>query len=108
MFLGRKMALLEAVDTRDVAFVQLLCDASADVNSPTTLGILRTSLQRTAKLGSYNIVQYLISRGANFNAEPSLSSGGTALQLATIKGYVGIAEFLLQEGANINAAPSKF
>lgn len=105
---GRWTALLAAVHTGQLAIVELICDAGANVNYAAELGATRTPLQLAVETGSLEIVQFLLTRDANVNGAPCIWGGGTALQLAAIKGYVGIAETLIQHGADINAPRGRF
>lgn len=105
--LRRTTALLAAIETKSLPLVQLLIDAGAEVNRPSTYGVKRTPLQRAAETGSFDIVQILLNEKASVNAKPAMRGGGTALQLAAIGGWVGIAELLLDWGADPNAPASK-
>jgi ankyrin repeat protein len=105
---GRWTGLHQAIYTNNLAIVQLICDAGADVNCEAILGITRTPLQLAVEIGNIAIIQLLLERGADVNSSPCIWAGVTAFQLAAIKGYVGIAELLLQHGADINAPRGRF
>lgn len=100
-------AILTAVETGSIGMAQLLIDAGANINQPTTLEIRRTPLQLAAHMGDFEMVQYLLNKGAEVNAEPADYLGATALQLAAVGGYIGVAKLLLENGADPNAAPCK-
>jgi ankyrin repeat protein len=102
-----KTALLVAINTGNLGMVKLLVNHGAMVNSPATMGVKRTPLQKAAEIGSFDIVEYLLSKESEINAPPARSRGATALQLAAIGGYIGIAEVLLQSGADPNAPAAK-
>ena len=105
---GRGSAVSEAIYTGDVAMVQLLHNAGADLHFNTTLGLTHTSLQLAVDLGHFHIVQYLLKQGVDVNASPYIWGAGTTFQLAAADGSVGIAEMLVQHGADINAPCSKY
>jgi ankyrin repeat protein len=108
-FRGRWLAIHQAIYTKNLAVVQLLCTLGARVNCKAELGITRTPLQLATELGSYEIVEFLVRDcDADVNAEPCISDGRTALQLAASLCYVQIAELLLQYGADINARRGKY
>jgi hypothetical protein len=99
-------ALLTAIHTQTIDLVKLLLSFGAEVNTPTTRGLIRTPLQLAAELGCLEIVQLLIKKGAQVNASPARRAGGTALQLAAISGNCNIAAELLSHGADPEAPPS--
>ena len=100
-------ALLAAINQKNLALVNALIAAGADVNASVTARISRTPLQLAAEEGSIDIVHVLLKHGADVNAPPYNRYGATALQFAAIGGYVGIAYLLLERGAEVNASPAK-
>jgi ankyrin repeat protein len=108
-FRGRWLAIHQAIYTKNLAVVRLLCKLGARVNCKAELGITRTPLQLATELGSYEIVEFLIRHcNADVNAEPCIWDGRTALQLAASLCFVQIAELLLKYGADINAPRGKY
>ena len=99
--------LLLAVRTKNVALVELLIDAGADIFRPARLGVKRTPLQCACEVGSMDIVELLLRKGAQVNEPLAIRAGGTSLQLCAMGGHIGIAHRLLQDGADIHAAPSE-
>ena len=104
--LSRMTALLVAIDVGGYAMAQLLVNSGAEVNRDSTMGLLRTPLQRASEIGDFKLVQYFIAQGATIDATP-VYGGGTALQLAAMSGHVGIATLLIQHGADINHPPAR-
>lgn len=105
---GRLNPILIAISTGNLAMVQLLHRAGADLRFSATLGITHTSLQLAIEMGHIEIVQYLLDEGVDVNAPPCIWEGATALQVAAKTGSVRIAEMLLDRGASVNAPGSKY
>jgi ankyrin repeat protein len=106
--IARKYGLSElasAVTTGDLAIVQELLDAGANVNSPPAEVGGRTALQAAADLYSAKIemVQLLLQRRADVNALPACRYGITALGAAAKGGLFQVALILLKAGADVNA-----
>jgi cytohesin len=87
-----------AVRDGDLAGVQALLDAGADVNSG--LGKY-TLLHFAARHGHEEIVELLISEGADVNAKDENS--WTPLHFAARHGHKEIVELLIAKGAEVNA-----
>jgi hypothetical protein len=104
--LSRMTALLVAIDVGNNKMVQLLVENGADINRQSTMGLLRTPLQRASEIGDFELSQYFIAQGAVIDAAP-VHGGGTALQLAAMSGHLGIATLLIQQGADINHPPAR-
>lgn len=98
--------LLIAIDTRNLAMVQLLAQYGAEVDCCPRWGVLRTPLQRAAELEESGFVEYLLDQGAPVNQVPCYN-GATALQLAGIVGHIDIATLLLNRGADPNQAAAE-
>ncbi|KAJ5025954.1 hypothetical protein PSV08DRAFT_391395 [Bipolaris maydis] len=105
---GRYNAILKAISTGNLAMVELLHKAGADLKFSATVGITHTSLQLAIDLGHFEIIQYLLDQGVDVNAPPCIWGGGTALQFAAKTGSVRIAEMLFERGADINHTGSKY
>lgn len=101
-------AVLKAISTGNLAMVELLHNAGADLGFSATVGMKRTSLQLAIELGHLEIVQYLLDRGVDVNAPPCIWEGATALQFAAKIGSVHIAEILHKRGAEINHPGSRY
>ncbi|KAH6616456.1 hypothetical protein C7974DRAFT_474931 [Boeremia exigua] len=104
--LSRMTALLVAIDVGDFTMVQFLVERGANVNRESTMGVLRTPLQRAAEIGDFEMAQYFISQGAIVDAAPRYG-GATALQLAAMSGHLGIAALLIEHGADVNHPPAR-
>lgn len=105
---SRLTAISKAICTGDVAMVELLRSAGADLHFSANLRIAHTSLQLAVELGHATIIQFLLDHGVDVNAPPCDFAGGTALQFAAKAGSVGTAELLLQYGADVNAQGSRY
>jgi ankyrin repeat protein len=105
--LETRTALLEAINSNNLATVKKLITEGANVNPGARGDIISTPLQAAAKKGSIDIVSLLLEHGADVNAPPHYRHGATALQFAAIGGYAGIALLLLEKGADVNALPAQ-
>ncbi|KAI1326923.1 hypothetical protein F5Y16DRAFT_216359 [Xylariaceae sp. FL0255] len=103
----RKTALLAAIKSGRIKFIELLIEYGANLTDEMPLGVRRTPLQMAAETGDMTTALYLLERGADLNEKPAVSFGGTALQLAAISGNCNLAAELLQRGALLHMPPSK-
>lgn len=92
---GKNGALFSACAKGDLALVQDLCAAGANVNVVSPNGF--TALHRAAQNGHMEIVQTLLARGAV--ATTRTSEGKDAESLASDAGHAHIAELLKQAAA---------
>ncbi|KAF2633927.1 hypothetical protein BU25DRAFT_321198, partial [Macroventuria anomochaeta] len=76
------------------------------VSIKTSMGLLRTPLQRAAEMVDFNMVQCLIANGAIVDTA-SMYGADTALQLAAMSGRVGIATLLIEHGADVKYPPAR-
>lgn len=93
-------ALRKAIRAGDVAAVQRLLAAGADVNAASETG--RTPLYRAALSGRTEVVRVLLAAGADVNA--ATTSGRTPLHIAISMRRNEVVRVLLDKGANVNAA----
>lgn len=91
-----------AIAHRDVAAVERLVAAGADVNRATEDG--QTALMLAAAERDHALMQLLLERGARVKA--SNTRGGTALMYSATAGDVDAVELLLAHGADANARAS--
>lgn len=99
----RQTAFLDAIETRNLALVELLISKGADVRKEARLGLKRTPLQKACEVGSHTIVDLLLAHNADVNEAPAACGGATALQLAAKAGSTRIAKTLLDLGAKVDA-----
>jgi len=92
--------LIDAVRARDLATVQKLIAARADLNAAQPDGT--TALHLAAHQDAVDVVQALIRAGANVKAANRY--GATPLWLASINGSAAVIELLIEAGADANAA----
>ncbi|MHC2066856.1 ankyrin repeat domain-containing protein [Bremerella sp. T1] len=97
---GNTLLCLAAHDGQ-LALVELLIDAGANINANSELG---TPLYCGVWSSQGEIVDRLIQEGANLNSH--CDNGWTPLHLACRNGYEKIAESLIRAGAKINAKDS--
>ena len=101
---GGNTPLLFAVRAGDVASVELLMAAGADVNVESAYGLGATAL--AAHSNHADVVEFLLEKGA----DPNAAEGGyTALHAAILRGNERAVRALLAYGADANApllAPS--
>ena len=90
--------LVNAAGDGNVAEVQALLAAGADVDARATFGAM--ALTHAALLGHYRVAQILLEAGANIDA--TNRDGETALDLATRRGHIDIVRVLLNAGADVN------
>ena len=96
-------ALLAAIGARNLPMVRLLSRREdADVNTPAFSRVKRTPLQRSAEVGSLDLVEFFYGSGADVNAPPAKVGGATALQLAAQGGFTAIVIYLLSKGALVD------
>ena len=96
-------ALLAAIGARNLPMVRLLSRrGDADVNTPASSRVKRTPLQRSAEVGSLDLVEFFYGSGADVNAQPAKVGGATALQLAAQGGFTAIVIYLLSKGALVD------
>ena len=95
-------ALHWAAHWDDVATVELLIHAGAEVNAANDYGVppLAVACQNGSTV-SAKVVEILLKAGANPNAE--FPSGETVLMTASFAGNVDVVKALLARGANVNA-----
>ena len=93
---GRQSALHKAAWAGDIATIQALLAAGADVNMQTTRG--RTALHFAAWNGHTTTIQALLTAGANVDAYDLWSR--TALHKAARNGHTATVQALLVAGAN--------
>ncbi|RMJ25732.1 ankyrin repeat-containing protein [Aspergillus sp. HF37] len=102
-------ALNTAVQTKNLAIIELLISMGADVNAPESLQYNgKIALQEAAQIGRLDIVQLLVQHHADINAPPREDGGRTALQSAAEEGHAHIVSYLLEGGADVNAPPGYF
>jgi uncharacterized protein len=92
----------QAIAHRDVAAVERLVGAGADVNRAAENG--QTALMLAAAERNHPLMQLLLKRGAH--ARASNSRGGTALMYSATAGDVDAVQLLLAHGADVNARAS--
>ena len=93
-------SLIDVARTRDLAAVQKLLAARADVNASQPDGT--TALHWAAHHDAADIAQALIRAGANVKAVNRY--GATPLWLASLNGSAAVIELLIEAGADANAA----
>ncbi len=91
-----------AVPGRDVACVQLLLNAKADVNPSNFIGV--TAIHIAAQVRNTKIIELLLSSGASIESEDV--KGCRPLHYAVCGNSPANLQLLLERGANINAANS--
>lgn len=92
-------AFLRAVESGDVALVQLFVDCGVDINRKSADGM--TPLMVACRAGNFEIVKILNVPGIDINTKNS--KGWTALHFAASSGCRQTAEFLMEKGADVNA-----
>ncbi len=98
--------LLTAAGRGDLAAVNTLLSAGADVNEATnTVQGPTTALMEASAKGHVDIVRALIAANADLNATRGhkAKDGDTALGLATMNGHRDVVEALLAAKADVNA-----
>ncbi len=98
-----KSPLILAASRRNLAEVEKLVRAGADVNMATK-GDGGTALHMAAQLGQLAIVQCLVQHGADKNK--AINEGATTLFMAAQQGHLAIVQYLVQQGADKNKATS--
>lgn len=93
-------SVVEAARARDLAAVQAMVEAGADVNTTQPDGA--TALHWAAHWEDLDTARYLIEAGANVNAANHLQV--TPLLMAAANGQAELVEALLAAGADANAA----
>lgn len=94
--------LHDAAAAGDVARIQTMLKAGANVNArkPPVFG--ETALHAAAHNGHTAAVDVLLKAGANVNARSLTTGGRTALHDATFNGHVAVVEVLLKAGASVH------
>lgn len=93
-----------AVMVGNLAIVNCLLEAGADVNAPPSISNGATALQLAAEHGHIGLVKQLLELGARVNARGSRNFGVTALEAAAGKGRIDVMQLLLDHGALITGA----
>lgn len=99
----KEEGLSSAIELCDLAGMEMLIEAGADVNSHSDSGM--TPLMRAACTGKTHLIQKLLESGADLNAKRS--DGFTALSFAAFFGHLNAVRLLLASGADVSAK-SKF
>jgi ankyrin repeat protein len=101
-------AICEAARQGDLAAVQALVAAGADVNQQGPAN--RTPLHEAASYGHHDVVKWLLSKGAKVNAKSLAVRGedakATPLHRAVDRGHASVTALLLAHGANPNLKKS--
>ncbi|MDH5726788.1 MAG: ankyrin repeat domain-containing protein, partial [Nitrospira sp.] len=92
--------LFQAAGSGNVAQVQALLAAGADVNAKMPDG--STALMAASTNDHVVVVQALLAASADVNAKGT-TDGVTALMLASLEGHVAVVQALLATGADVNA-----
>jgi ankyrin repeat protein len=100
---GRRSALLDAIDTKDLQSVQLLLEAGADVNGRFGAEVPFSPVQFAAHMGRVDILRMLLENGSNPNAVSRYGESGAAIQLATEGKRPDMVRMLLKHNANPDA-----
>ncbi|OLN86745.1 Protein fem-1-like protein [Colletotrichum chlorophyti] len=87
-----------AVEDGDIAIIDMLLAAGADVNTPAADEYGATALQLAAINGSLGIARTLIEAGADVNAPRAMVKGRTALEGAAEHGRIDMIQLLLNQG----------
>ena len=103
------LALQDAAERNDVAFLAALLDAGADVSAAAG-GNGRTALHAAVSSGCLDAAALLLERGAAVDAVDD--SGNTPLHLAAARhgqpSAVALAHLLIEAGANVEAVNADF
>ncbi|KAK2750751.1 hypothetical protein CKAH01_17921 [Colletotrichum kahawae] len=91
--------LQAAVENGNLALVDLLIHAGANVNTPAADTYGATALQFAAIAGRLGTAKALIGLGADLNAPGAKKGGRTALEGAAEHGRIDMIQYLLIEGA---------
>lgn len=97
-------AIQYAAVNKNIALVQQLLAAGANVNSRIGTNYGDTPLQTAARLGDVTMTRILLSKNADVNAPPGKYNGRTAIQAAAENGNIEIIQILISAKADINAA----
>ena len=100
---GLMLALLDAVDTREVAAIDALVKAGADVNVKDKKG--RTALHAAAHSGKVEAIDVLLKAGADVNAKDG--KGWTPVFHAADSEQVAAIDALVKAGADVNVKDKK-
>ena len=87
--------LIDAAEDGDLAMVEALLSAGADVDAKNAAGV--TALIYAAYYGHTEVIEVLITAGADVNAKAN--NGATALMIAEAMGHTDIVEILKAAGA---------
>ncbi len=97
-FANRATALITAVELDDLAMLELLLDAGADVNGQCGCETAESPLWAATLFNRLDHVRCLLTRGADPN-RPS-AAGNFPLHLAAMRGREQLAQLLLAHGAD--------
>ena len=95
----RDTPLIDAVEDGNLAAVQTLLDAGADVEGRGEYGY--TALIEASVYGHLAIVKALLAAGADVNASSYINH--TSLMMASSRGHLDVVKALLAAGADVNA-----
>ena len=93
---GLDRALIRAAAAGDLAGIEELLRAGANVNCTVSPGEIGSPLVGAARKGQLDAVRLLLDRGADPNLEPG---DGTPLINAALEGHVDVVSLLLDRGA---------
>jgi Ankyrin repeats (3 copies) len=96
------LPLVQAADTGDIASVERLVAAGADMNAATSNGM--TPLMCAAQNGHIEIVSLLVARGADVYL--ARNDGATALTLAAFYGHHDVVRALVSSGSRLSTTGS--
>jgi ankyrin repeat protein len=91
---------LDEVNNNNLANVELLLKAGADVNFKDAFGY--TVLMKASENGYIDMVRLLLNKNANINLQNEHKYGYTALMLAAYNGHTDVVQLLLNNNADVN------
>ena len=95
---ANKTVLMEAAESGNLRFVELLMANGAKINRRDEFGL--SALSFAVRAGHTPMVKFLLSKGADPNVLQTWS-GDSPLMWAAVQGYEEIAGLLLKHGANV-------